>query len=302
MDAVDAHGGWDPTDLPPVMDLEVTDGQSGATIVANALTWLQRVEARTGRRPLIYTGNNMSSSIGNNLAGYPLWIPNWGVACPNLPAAWSDWVMWQDTATGVIPGISGDVDTDVFNGNRAALTAFVNTSMTGPGLDAGPADAGPVVPVGACTQATITAGTLNVRATPDTTMAPLGTLSMGDVVTVLETTTSGASVSGNTTWYRVDNGAGLVGWVSAFYADCTAREALDGGTGPVDAGNVTPDAGNNPVDAGAPRDASTTRDAAVTPDAAITPDASVLTPDGGTVDAGAQMGDGIKEVKKHCGP
>ena len=43
------------SDLPLVLDVEVTGGQSPATIRAAAQTWLDLVEAGTGKRPLIYS-------------------------------------------------------------------------------------------------------------------------------------------------------------------------------------------------------------------------------------------------------
>jgi lysozyme len=40
-----------PGDLPPVLDVEVTDGRSAAVIAAGVRTWVQEVERATGRRP-----------------------------------------------------------------------------------------------------------------------------------------------------------------------------------------------------------------------------------------------------------
>jgi len=48
-------GGLRPGDLPPVLDVETTDGENSEAIVAGIRTWINAVEARTGRRPLIYT-------------------------------------------------------------------------------------------------------------------------------------------------------------------------------------------------------------------------------------------------------
>ena len=35
-----------------------------------------------------------------------------------IPAAWSYYTFWQHSDTGSVPGVSGDVDLDYFNGSR----------------------------------------------------------------------------------------------------------------------------------------------------------------------------------------
>jgi GH25 family lysozyme M1 (1,4-beta-N-acetylmuramidase) len=146
-----------PGDLPPVLDVETADGVSPEALVAGVRTWLARVEAATGRRPIVYTGRNVwRTAAGNADVAAPLWIAQWGVTCPDLPPPWTDWTFWQTSATGSVPGISGDVDTDVFNGDLAALLALAGVDDTcgdgtcGPAEDADacPADCPPcgVVP------------------------------------------------------------------------------------------------------------------------------------------------------------
>ena len=59
--------------------------------------------------------------------GYPLWIAHWTSAgAPAVPAgnwAGSGWTFWQHSSTGTVPGISGAVDLDRFNG--ASIPASV---------------------------------------------------------------------------------------------------------------------------------------------------------------------------------
>jgi lysozyme len=146
---IEAAGGLVPGDLPPVLDIEVTDGQSSATVVQRAKTWLQRVERAIGRKPLVYTAAFMSSVIGSNLSAYPLWVANWGVTCPLMPTGWTDWKFWQKSSTGRVSGISGNVDLDVFNGSLAELRAFAIQSEPDAGAprdggsDGGARDGGP---------------------------------------------------------------------------------------------------------------------------------------------------------------
>jgi lysozyme len=116
-----AAGGLKAGDLPPVLDVEVTDGHSASFVVARAKQWLSYVEAKTGHRPIVYTAAFMSSVLGGHLGGYRLWVANFGVSCPTLPSGWSHWQFFQNSDRGRVPGISGGVDTDVFNGNLTHL-------------------------------------------------------------------------------------------------------------------------------------------------------------------------------------
>jgi len=114
-------GGLKAGDFPPVLDLETSDDVAAKTVVARAKAWLARVEAKTGTKPIIYTGNNMSDTIGDAFKDYVLWVLHYGVACPRVPAGWSTWAFWQNAEKGSVPGISGDTDTDFFNGTRDNL-------------------------------------------------------------------------------------------------------------------------------------------------------------------------------------
>ncbi|HRI68349.1 MAG TPA: GH25 family lysozyme [Polyangium sp.] len=117
-------------DLPPVVDVEETGGQSKATIVSKLKQWCQHVEAATGKKPIIYTGKYFwqDNVASYDFGGYPLWIPNYSYNCPNLPDNyWSDWLMFQYSSTGSVPGVSGNVDRNKFNGSLADLQAYANS-------------------------------------------------------------------------------------------------------------------------------------------------------------------------------
>jgi lysozyme len=123
-----------PDALPPVIDLETTDGQSASAIASAALEFLARVEQRTGRTPLIYTTPSFFTSTLGSPSGfshYPVWIAHWTTTCPNVPSAWSDWPFWQYTDSGSVNGISTPVDLDKFNGTRDDLIAFLGLATDG---------------------------------------------------------------------------------------------------------------------------------------------------------------------------
>lgn len=133
VDAVNAAGGFGPGDLPPLLDLEVTDGMSAATVKARADAWIARVVARTGLRPPIYTSPAFWASLGARAYGddNALWIAHWGVSRPTIPSGWQTWTFWQDSATGRVPGVTGDVDTNLFNGGVADLRAYAGAPSAG---------------------------------------------------------------------------------------------------------------------------------------------------------------------------
>jgi lysozyme len=112
-----------PGDLPGVIDVESTDGLGPGAIAANVATWVDLVEAGTGRKPMIYTGSYFwnDNVQTTDLNDHPLWIAHYTTGCPNMPTAWPDWVMWQYSSTGSVAGIAGDVDTDRFNGGVVGL-------------------------------------------------------------------------------------------------------------------------------------------------------------------------------------
>jgi lysozyme len=116
----------EPGDLPPVVDIEVTkSGQSAAQIVKDLQTWLDLVEQATGRVPILYTNPRYWDSLGTSAFGrYPLWVAEYGVSSPKLPAGWTSWTFWQFSESGTVAGISGSVDLDIFNGDLADLQAL----------------------------------------------------------------------------------------------------------------------------------------------------------------------------------
>jgi GH25 family lysozyme M1 (1,4-beta-N-acetylmuramidase) len=134
VDEIDAQGGLAAGDLPPVADVEVSDNVSAATVIARLHAFLDRVQARTGRVPLIYTANFFwGDYLGNpNFASYPLWVANYGPSCPYLPNAFTQWKFWQYADNASVNGI-GSVDGDMFNGTLADLRAWAGGSSGGGG-------------------------------------------------------------------------------------------------------------------------------------------------------------------------
>lgn len=105
-------------DLLPALDVESPFGGLGPRRLRRWIrTWLRRVERRLGATPIIYTNRSSWRATGDTtefaLAGSPLWIANWEVDAPLVPAAnWADhgWSIWQHTSSAKVKGIRGPVD------------------------------------------------------------------------------------------------------------------------------------------------------------------------------------------------
>jgi lysozyme len=114
-----------PGNVIPVLDLENTGCLDVSALQSWTRRWLETATARLGGvKPLIYTNpsfwrTRMGDTTEFATAGYPLWIANWRVSSPAVPAAnWAGagWTFWQWTDCGAVPGVTGCVDRDVFNG------------------------------------------------------------------------------------------------------------------------------------------------------------------------------------------
>ena len=163
---LDAAGGLEPDDLPVAMDLEVIDGVADSVLQSHAQLWLEAMRMTTRKTPILYMPLDMGPHLGSRLDRYPLWVANWGVSCPSLPAGWSNWRFWQTSDNGLVAGIGDFVDRDDFNGPLATLEGFDDPTVTDAGLQTA---AGIGVDAGAFAEA---AGSTEVGRADATSSAP----------------------------------------------------------------------------------------------------------------------------------
>jgi len=119
-------------DLPPMLDVEVTDNVATSTIVSNINQWIAHVTAAIGRRPMVYTAPYFWSTLGSPAVAADVVVANWGPSCPTVPGGWSGWTAWQYADDGSVPGISGAVDLDEFNGALTDLQSYARPPDTPP--------------------------------------------------------------------------------------------------------------------------------------------------------------------------
>lgn len=127
-------------DLPPMLDLEDADRLSPAQVAQSTRRFLETLEARTGRRPMIYTGFYFwRDQVGDppGFSGYPLVMAAYVSGCPMVPPSWGSFTMWQYTSSGRVPGIAGNVDLDLFNGDIDALRTLAGGPVPPPPVGCG---------------------------------------------------------------------------------------------------------------------------------------------------------------------
>ncbi len=137
----------EPGDFPPVLDVENIGNEnvSNQEMIAKAEIWLKKVEAATGRVPIIYSGpfflrDRMSRPILGAPSWskkYPLWLANYLTvmhenSLPIQPVSWADWKIWQYTDKGTVPGIDSGVDMNYFRGTIDELYAFAGAKPAEP--------------------------------------------------------------------------------------------------------------------------------------------------------------------------
>jgi lysozyme len=136
---IDVVGKLDDEDLPPCIDVEwdfIRDKKGNridqwaklkpAEIVEKIQAWLTKVEASTGKKPIIYTNASWwNARVGDSshLDGYKVWIADYtskslGREAPVTPKR-LNWSFWQMTDKGTVKaaGIKS-VDTTVLNGKQ----------------------------------------------------------------------------------------------------------------------------------------------------------------------------------------
>jgi lysozyme len=139
--------GDDPGELPPVLDIEDKSSNGKADYIKGARFWLEQVEKKLNRKPIIYTAawywaNPQFMTPPSWASDYPLWVASYPFSqgaptrtqvakypdkppkerYPIMPSNWKKWTLWQYVEHGVVDGnfrstgSLADTDFDAFNG------------------------------------------------------------------------------------------------------------------------------------------------------------------------------------------
>ncbi|MDP4143170.1 MAG: GH25 family lysozyme [Bacillota bacterium] len=101
-----------PVDCKYAIDCEVDLGQSLQQITNNVRTFFDLMKA-AGKECVLYTYSSFLTEYINlaTITDIPIWIANYGSHQPSVP----NFVGWQYSEHGSVPGITGDCDLDVFS-------------------------------------------------------------------------------------------------------------------------------------------------------------------------------------------
>ncbi|MGA3418282.1 GH25 family lysozyme [Lactiplantibacillus plantarum] len=128
-----------------VLDFENTTGSTiqNQAGVGLAKQWLDYVYQKTGARAVLYTGISCENALDWSSvvkANYGLWIAqynNYNVVNGYQPRDlygnlkhWKTAVMFQYTSTGRLPGWNGNLDFDVFYGDKAAWDKYAKATKS----------------------------------------------------------------------------------------------------------------------------------------------------------------------------
>lgn len=107
-------------DFPPVLDIEnLPKTQSLDSLKVGLKRWLKKVEAHYKVKPIIYSGERYYKDfLKEDFKEYTFWIANYNFFVEHIK---DDWLFWQFTEKGTVPGIEGPVDLNVYNGTPKML-------------------------------------------------------------------------------------------------------------------------------------------------------------------------------------
>ena len=107
-------------DLPPILDIEkLPKNQSLDSLKVGLKRWLKAIETHYGVKPIIYTGEKYYDDfLKDEFSNYLFWIANYNFYREEMD---DDWLFWQFTEKASVPGIKGNVDVNIYNGDVEQL-------------------------------------------------------------------------------------------------------------------------------------------------------------------------------------
>ena len=115
---------FSPGDLPPVLDIEQSNGATVQQLRTEAKKFLDIVEKAVGVKPIIYTNIDFyERTLSEGFEEYPLWIAHYyQMQAPRINRHWH---FWQHSDRGRVNGINGKVDFNVFQGDSNDFRQFL---------------------------------------------------------------------------------------------------------------------------------------------------------------------------------
>lgn len=104
-------------DFPPILDIEERPkNQSMDSLRLGLKRWIDAVEKHYNAKPILYSGENYyTHHLKEWFPDHILWIANYNFFVEEIKP---EWHFWQFTEKGIVPGIDGKVDLNIYNGNK----------------------------------------------------------------------------------------------------------------------------------------------------------------------------------------
>lgn len=127
------HVPADPAALPPVLDIEWTHKSRTCRLRPDPREvrgmmhrYLATLTRHYGKRPVIYS--TVDFYADNELwkvTGYDFWLRS-VAGHPSVVYPAQDWMLWQYTGTGIVPGIEGRTDINAFVGSQGDFVRWAS--------------------------------------------------------------------------------------------------------------------------------------------------------------------------------
>lgn len=125
------HVTLEPGDLAPVVDVELIGHNSPPGLPGRLKKWLALVEAHYGVKPIIYTTAEFwDEHFTDEFGDHPLWVAEYDVEEPRLPAGWKQWHLWQWKDDAPVPGVEKGADLSRVNRSGVDLSTLLIPATT----------------------------------------------------------------------------------------------------------------------------------------------------------------------------
>lgn len=127
----------DPDALPLVLDMEwnahsktCTERPPRSRIVQDMSFFLEAMEQHYGKRPVIYSSVDFHRDrMVGAFKDEHFWLRSVASYPNHIYEQRDDWVFWQYTAEGRVPGVKGDVDRNAFFGTKSQFRAWLKGKL-----------------------------------------------------------------------------------------------------------------------------------------------------------------------------
>lgn len=121
--SIKAAGGSLATDMPPVLDVEVSDGADRDSYTTEIKAWINTVREATRKTPILYgSASFLDVNTLPQFGDLPLWVAHYTLAPqPRVPQGWDSWTFWQYTDRLNVLGVPTTTDANRYDGPHADL-------------------------------------------------------------------------------------------------------------------------------------------------------------------------------------